>query len=179
MTGAAEGFDACGERIELRTGVCPEWLDHNGHMNVAAYLKAFDTAVCAFCTRIGIGPDRIATTGYTVFVGQANLLYRREIHAGDRLAVTLRLVALASDRVHLLMGMHRENDVRQGPAAVCEQLLVCVRLDSRRPSPFPADVAATLIALSEEDAALPQPQLRCGAVAIRRPGSSASQGDGP
>ena len=24
--------------------VIPEWIDHNGHMNVANYLRAFDTA---------------------------------------------------------------------------------------------------------------------------------------
>jgi acyl-CoA thioester hydrolase len=160
---------APGERVELRTPVRPDWLDHNGHMNVAAYLVAFDSAVCAFCTRIGIGPDRIAATGHSVFVGQANLICRREIHAGDRLAVTMRLLGLAPDRVHLWMGLYRDAATGDGPAAVCEQLVVCVRLDGRRPAPFPAEVAAALTALAQTDAALPPPRLHPGAVAIRRP----------
>ena len=135
----------------LDTPVRPDWLDHNGHMNVAAYLIAFDQGCCALCSLAGIGPDRIAETGHTVFVGQANVVYRREVHAGDRLCITARLRDLAADRMQLYLTMWRAGAKGAELAAACEELAVGVRLETRRPAPFPADVAAWLAALRAAD----------------------------
>ena len=40
--------------LEIHTDrVRPEWIDHNGHMNVAFYLMAFDEAAGAVAKEIG------------------------------------------------------------------------------------------------------------------------------
>ena len=36
-----------------RARVLPEWIDYNGHMNVAFYLYAFDQATETFCREMG------------------------------------------------------------------------------------------------------------------------------
>lgn len=148
----------------LETLVLPEWLDHNGHMNVAAYLIAFDRGCCAFCTRAGIGPDRIEATGHTVFVGQANLAYRREVHRADRLCVAARIRGRTHDRMQLYLSLYRAKDDAAELVAACEQLAVAVRLDTRRPAPFPVDVAAWLDRLRAAEATMPPPRLTIGQV---------------
>ena len=113
----------------LRTPVLPEWLDHNGHMNVAASLIAFDWACCAFSRLAGIGPDKIESSGHTIFVGQANVAYRREVLHSDHLVIGARVPALAADRKHLLLTMYRLRDgAAPELAAVCDELCVCVAM---------------------------------------------------
>ena len=35
--------------------VRPEWIDGNGHMNLAYYVVVFDHATDVFCDRVGLG----------------------------------------------------------------------------------------------------------------------------
>jgi len=39
----------------FETEVKPEWIDYNGHMNVAYYVLAFDHAIDDFYGRLGLG----------------------------------------------------------------------------------------------------------------------------
>ena len=54
MEEVAVSFDAAADRKAAETGfesrgkVLPEWIDYNGHMNVAYYLVAFDTGLDSF-----------------------------------------------------------------------------------------------------------------------------------
>ncbi len=38
--------------------VLPEWIDHNGHMNLAYYVLAFDLATDKFFDGFGIKPEQ-------------------------------------------------------------------------------------------------------------------------
>ncbi len=42
--------------------VRPDWIDYNGHMNVAYYVLAFDLAIDALWARIGITDEYIRDT---------------------------------------------------------------------------------------------------------------------
>ena len=37
--------------------IIPDWIDYNGHMNVAYYTLVFDHAVDEFFTYVGLGQD--------------------------------------------------------------------------------------------------------------------------
>lgn len=151
----------------MQVAVQPDWVDHNGHMNVAAYLIAFDRACCGFSSMAGIGPDRIASGGHTIFVGQANLAYRREVLLTDRIAIGARVPAMAPDRKHLLLSMYRLRDGEPPElAAICEELCVCVAMTTRRPAPFPPEVAEWFGAALAREAALPPPDLTTGAISL-------------
>lgn len=49
------------------TVVKPEWIDHNGHMNVAFFVLAFDEATDDVYEHWGIGMDYPDTSGCSVF----------------------------------------------------------------------------------------------------------------
>ena len=52
--------------LELSPGVVrPEWLDYNGHMNVAYYVLAFDHACDSFLDHIGMTYAYRARSGGT------------------------------------------------------------------------------------------------------------------
>lgn len=131
------GFETAGDGdlLVIRETVREEWLDHNGHMNVAAYLIAFDSAVRTLCTGLGIGPDQIPLSGRTIFVGQANIVYRHELVRGSRLRITARILAVTDGRAHACLSMVDEDN--GALAAFNEQLFVCADMTTRRPCPFP------------------------------------------
>lgn len=132
------GFEQCqdGTLLILRDRVRQTWVDHNGHMNVAAYLTAFDSAISTFCTAMAIGPDQIEKTGKTIFVAQANLIYLSELMEGAPVRITLQVLAQTVERAHVYLSLFDEDSNRL--AAVNEQLLVCVDLNTRRPANLPA-----------------------------------------
>lgn len=131
------GFETAGDGdlLVIRETVREDWLDHNGHMNVAAYLIAFDSAVRTLCTGLGIGPDQIPLSGKTIFVGQANIVYRNELVRGSRIRITARILAVTDGRAHACLSMFDED--RDVLAAFNEQLFVCADMATRRPCPFP------------------------------------------
>jgi len=151
----------------LETGVLPEWLDHNGHMNVAGYLVAFDKACCKFCTSAGIGPDRIQSTDRSIFVGQVNIVYRREVLANDTLIICARIRAMSEDRMVLYLTMYKRNaDGSVTLSAACEELAVAVSMTTRRPAAFPQNVRTWFERVWGAEAQLPMPPLKIGAIDI-------------
>lgn len=133
-----------------------EWLDHNGHMNVAAYLTAFDAAVCIFCTGLGIGPDQIPVTGKTIFVAQANIVYRHELIRGTSIRITAQLLGVTGGRAHACLSMYDAD--KNILAAFNEQLFVCVDLETRRPSSLPPVARKRFDAVFEAQHRLPVPK---------------------
>jgi len=66
-----------------REAIRPEWIDYNGHMNVAYYTLVFDHGVDAFFDHVGLGRAyREAGTG-TTFAVEQHITYNREVVAGD------------------------------------------------------------------------------------------------
>ncbi len=64
--------------LELRQGIVrPEWLDYNGHMNVAYYVLAFDHACDDFLDTIGMTDAYRARSGGTTFAAEMHITYQR------------------------------------------------------------------------------------------------------
>ena len=57
-----------------RDRVRPEWIDYNGHMNVAYYVLAFDYATDAFFDHLGIGRDYKNAANCSTFAVEMNVL---------------------------------------------------------------------------------------------------------
>lgn len=140
----------------LRRRVPTKWIDHNGHMNVAAYLAAFDAGICRFCNGYGIGPLQKPTSGRTIYVGEAHLIYRREILRDTAIEIGLQVLGLTDRRLRVFLTMYETGDAE--PAAYNEQLAVCVDTSTHRPSPWPETAAARLEALRQRHALLPVPR---------------------
>ena len=70
--------------LELhREFVNEEWIDYNGHMNLAYYVLAFDHATDAFFDHLGLGIDYLKSNNCSTFTLEAHITYDRELIAND------------------------------------------------------------------------------------------------
>jgi acyl-CoA thioester hydrolase len=139
-----------------RETVRPEWVDYNGHMNVAFYVLVFDHATDAALDRLMLGEDYRRRTGCSVFVGEMHVTYRQEVLQGDELAVTTRL--LASDDRRLVLFHEMACSRFEMPVASNEVLCVHVDLDTRRVAPWPVGATETFARALASQARLPPPK---------------------
>jgi acyl-CoA thioester hydrolase len=128
--------------LVYRTVIPPEYEDRNGHMNVRWYLALYDAAGDAMYPMIGLDADELARSGMGGFDLEHHLWYAAEIHAGDTVAVRLRIVARSSKLMHYLMFM--VNETRGVASSVFECVHAHADLKARRTAPFPAKVAAAI-----------------------------------
>lgn len=126
------------ESLTYKTPVRPEWIDHNGHMNVAFYVLAFDEATDAAYEKWGIGLDYPDTSGCSVFTLGMNVDYLSEVFKGDSVTITTKLVDRDMNRIHYFHEMTR--DATGIVASRNECLCINVNLATRKAASFPAEV---------------------------------------
>ncbi|WP_158745467.1 thioesterase family protein [Acidisphaera sp. L21] len=128
---------------EHRDQVQPEWLDSNGHMNLAYYVVVFDRGTDAWLDMAGLGPAFRARTSRSTFAVESHVLYRKEVRLGDALLVRTRLAEGGGKRLHLL------HEMSSGDAMVAMQevLFLHVDLGTRRTAPLAEEDAARVSAL--------------------------------
>lgn len=160
MKPAAAPLEVTGQKV------LPEWIDYNGHMNVAFYVLAMDHALDEVFDRFDIGPRYVASGAGSFFVTENHVHYLQEVMVDDPLRFTWQLLDCDEKRLHYVVTMfHAAKGYR---AAVAEQMAVHVDLKTRRSSPMPAAVVRRLSALVQEHRALPAPAEVGRPAAIRR-----------
>lgn len=155
--------------MDLWTGrVKPEWIDYNGHMNVAYYHMAFDEATDRFLEAIGLGEPYLAREPGSMFALEDHLTYQRELEEGDPIRVTVQLLDFDEKRVHYFQRMFHSNEGYL--AATCEHLSIFVDMKARRSAPFPKPVATALAKIFDEHRQLERPEEVGRSMGIRRRG---------
>ena len=135
--------------------VLPEWIDYNGHMNLAYYVVVFDQATDALYDRLGIWLPYRQATGNSCFTVETHTIYENEVKLGDRVRVHTRLLGADSKRLHYFHEMfHAEQGYR---AAVQELMALHVDLSTRRTAAFPPDRQAVIQAALASCAAMTLP----------------------
>ncbi|MCA0248638.1 MAG: thioesterase family protein [Proteobacteria bacterium] len=138
-----------------RSTVIPEWVDWNGHMNVAFYVAAFDQASGAFMRNMGLGRRYVDGKLGMTFVLETHVTYDRELREGAPLHFATQLLARDAKKVHLFHEMyHAEQDYL---AATNETIIMNIDYATRRSAPWPAPVAERLDVIWETHKALPKP----------------------
>lgn len=138
-----------------RAVVLSEWIDYNGHMNVAFYLLAFDHATDAFFDHLGLDAAHREATGGSTFAGDIHLTYQREVHEGDPLRITTQLLAFDDKRLRFF---HRMYHAKEGfLSATMEGLALYVDLNRRRVSHFPPTIRERLAEVFAAHRDLPMP----------------------
>ena len=134
--------------IEYEATVLPEWIDSNGHLNLAYYVLVFDLATDKLYATLGIGDAYREATGNSCFTAETHTVYEREVRLGDRLLVKTWLLGADSKRLHYFHEMfHVESGER---SAVQELMALHIDMRVRRVSPFPeAERAALARAVSQ------------------------------
>lgn len=134
--------------------VRPEWIDENGHMNMAYYVVVFDGAIDHLWSAIGLGAPYREGTGHGTFAAESHIVYRAELLLGDRMQVSTQILAADSKRIHLAHEMRWADGI---VAAQQEVMLLHVSLTSRRVVPFLPEAAGTVAAAARAHATLPRP----------------------
>lgn len=147
----------------------PEWVDYNGHMNVAYYDLIFDHATDAVLDRLDIGADYRRRSGCSIFVAEAHVTYEQEVREGQTVAIDSRVIGFDGKRAILYHEMVAP-DV-DGLVASNEVLCLHVDLAARRSAPLPADAGDRLAAAAANHAADGRPRRagRAIGLAVRRP----------
>ncbi len=128
--------------------VQPDWIDHNGHMNVAYYVLAFDLATDEMYECWGLGLD-YPERGYSVYTLGMNVDYRAEMLAGEPFRVESALIDFDHKRVHYFHTMYRGET--QEVVATNECLAMNVNLATRRSADFPPDIQAKLASIKSDN----------------------------
>lgn len=165
--GVFEAGAAAKTEMFYRTTVRPDWIDYNGHMNVAYYTLVFDLAADAVLDTLGLGEAYRQATGCSVFVRESHVVYDREVVVGSTLEVE-GLLLDNDDRRLVLFQQMREVGLEE-TVATCEVLCVHVNLASRRSLPWTEGHGAAIAQAQRRDSApLPARAGRSIAIARRR-----------
>lgn len=128
--------------------ICPpqtvieDWIDYNGHLNMAYYHVMFDRGVDHVYDYLGIGEAYAKSGTGSCFTMEVHVHYLQELALGDEVEVQFQLLDYDSKRVHFIERMlHRE---QRFEAATSEQIGLHVDMGTRRSAPFPEAVLQKL-----------------------------------
>ncbi|MGJ8545001.1 MAG: thioesterase family protein [Sulfitobacter sp.] len=134
--------------------VRPEWIDFNGHLNMAYYTVLMDQAGDEIYDQLGLGPDYRARTGCTTYAAEFHVCYIRELHEGDMTYATLQLLDCDEKRFHSYIELYHADGWL---AATGEGMTLHVDQSGPRVAPMPEDIQTRLQAMKTAHAALPWP----------------------
>jgi acyl-CoA thioester hydrolase len=127
--------------IETYRGAVYPWhCDHMGHMNVMWYVGKFDEATWNLFSGIGLTAEFLRGSERAMAAVQQNIAYKRELLAGDVVAVRSGILEM---REKVVRFVHEMRQAQTGEiCAVCE--LTAVHMDgrTRKATAFPADCLA-------------------------------------
>lgn len=170
MTGH-EGHDApFAAPVDLPARQVPaEWIDYNGHMNVAYYVMAIDQALDRFLEdELGIGEAHAARVRQGPYALQSHIHYLSELLEGDSFIVSVRMIDCDAKRMHLFIELL--NAQGRKLAATCEQVLMNVDLKTRRSTPYPDWAQVRMRAMLAAHKVLEAPVQLGAPIGIRRKG---------
>jgi len=143
-----------------------DWIDYNGHLNMAYYNVLFDKAVDQVFHLLGLGPDYVKTRGGSFFTAEAHVCYLKELSAGMNVIVTLQLVDFDAKRAHFYQELRHAEE--GWLSATSEQLCLHVDMGARKVAPWPQDIFDNLTGLASAHAGLPRPARAGRQIAIRQ-----------
>ena len=132
-----------------------EWIDFNGHMNMAYYHLLFDRGVDDFYPTFGLTRDYITRAKHSTFLAESHIRYVKEVHVDDEVRVSTQVLGVDTKRLHLFNTLIQVKD--NYVSATSEDMVLSVDLSVRKVSPWPQDLLANLEAIRDAHATLPAP----------------------
>jgi acyl-CoA thioester hydrolase len=159
MTALSAGDDVLLRAEPFRASVMqiePQWIDYNGHLNMAYYNVMFDRAIDELWLKIGIGPGYMKERNGSTFTAECHVRYVREIHLGDPAQVSILLVAADEKRLHTFKELRHATE--GWLSATSENMTIHIDMAARKTAPFPPDIRARIAALANAHATIPRPE---------------------
>ncbi len=132
-----------------------QWIDYNGHFNMAYYNVLFDKDSDVALALVGLGPAYVERTGNSYFTLEAHISYLRELTVTDQIRIATQILDFDSKRLHYVQMMHHASE--DWTACVSENIVMHVDLTSKKSSPFPADVLEKIRIAHDAHKTLPVP----------------------
>ena len=142
-----------------------DWLDDNGHMNVAYYMTAFDEGGEVFFADPGLGWDYTRQNIGTIFVVSSKVDYYNELLAGQNFRVTSRLLDFNNKMLNVF---YQVLDSDMQLCARAEILYMHILFATRRSAPMPDAALARLAEILAAHKRLPLPENLGTGVGIRK-----------
>lgn len=139
--------------VVYRDTVRAEWVDYNGHLRDAYYMLIYSFATDGLLDAIGLNAAARDARKRSMYTLEAHLNYLREVKAGARLRVDVRVIEHDAKRVRVYLEMFADEGESAAPVSASEQLLLHVDRTGPRATPFDADVLARVEALSAASSA--------------------------
>ncbi len=140
---------------QFSTVVKPDWIDYNGHLNVAFYHHIFDLSARSFFEWMGINQQLRQEHSFSTFALESHLNYLSEVKVDATVRIESRLLDVNGKRFHFYQEMFKtEFDTL---AASHESLGTCVDMNSRKSTTMPSKLLARLQEIKSAHNQLPRP----------------------
>ena len=147
--------------------VKPEWIDYNGHMNIAYYTMAFDIAMDKFMAdQFGMDESYILENLTGPFALQSTYTYMAEMQKEEGFEVFGRLIDYDEKRIHFFLAMFRQRD--GALSATCESLSMNVHHESRKASAYSSSMLERIAETCRKTESFPLPEQVGQTIGIRR-----------
>ncbi|OQW61831.1 MAG: thioesterase [Proteobacteria bacterium SG_bin9] len=133
----------------------PDWIDYNGHLNMAYYNVIMDRSIDELFAAMGMGPTYLASRNCSTMTAEAHVRYLREVHLGDPVQVTMYVIAADEKRMHTFQEMKHATE--GWISATSENMTLHIDMSVRKVAPFPPDIAARVQAMAAAHAQTKRP----------------------
>jgi acyl-CoA thioester hydrolase len=142
-----------------------DWIDYNGHLNMAYYNVLFDRCSDDAFEVMGLGPNYARERKLTIYTAEVHVCYVQELHLGHKVTVTFQLLDHDEKRLRAYQEIRH---VDGWLAATSEQLALHVDMTGPKVAPFPPDIQAKIEAMRATHAGLPMPERAGRSIGIKR-----------
>jgi len=133
----------------------PQWIDYNGHLNMAYYNVLFDRAVDEVYETLGIGPSYLKRANHSTMTAEVHVRYLREIHEGTPVRVRFQMIDYDTKRMHYFEELVHATE--GWLSATSENMALHIDMAARKVAPWPADVMDRLARVKATHSRLPLP----------------------
>lgn len=142
-----------------------EWIDYNGHLNMAYYNVLFDRCADEAFALLGMGPHYAEERRLTTYTAEIHVCYVRELHLANQVTCSFQLLDFDEKRFHAFQELRH---VDGWIAATCEVLTLHVDMNGPKVAHFPDDIRGNLAAMLEAQAPLARPDRAGRSIGIKR-----------
>lgn len=142
-----------------------DWIDYNGHLNMAYYNVLFDRCSDDAFELMGLGPNYARERRLTVYTAEVHVCYVQELHLGHQVKVSFQLLDHDEKRLRAYQEIRHTDGWL---AATSESLTLHVDMAGPKVVPFPADIMEKVKALAAAHAAMPMPERAGRSIGIKR-----------
>ena len=134
----------------------PQWIDYNGHLNMAYYNVIMDRSIDELFAAMGMGPDYLKARNGSTMTAECHVRYVREVHLGDPLQVSAYVIAADDKRLHTFEELRHATE--GWVSATSENMTLHIDMNVRKVAPFPPDIRTRIAGVTKAHAEIARPE---------------------